>query len=82
MATIHPLFREAAFDAKVTYAMGEAFDCACRALHDQGQPDIVQEVIAKRIIELAKAGEHDPDRLCERVLKALGFHMDAGRQSG
>jgi len=53
MATIHPLFREAAFDAKVTYAMGEAFDCACRALHDVGQPDIVKEVIAKRIIELA-----------------------------
>jgi hypothetical protein len=30
--------------------MGEAFEAACRALHDTGRPQIVYDVIAKRII--------------------------------
>jgi len=34
--------------------MGEAFDAACEELHDKGQPIIVYEVIAKRIIDAAK----------------------------
>ena len=37
--------------------MGEAFDNACSQLHDRGQPAIVYEVIAKRIIDAAEAGE-------------------------
>jgi len=36
------------------------------------QPDIVKEVIARRIISLAQKGERDPDRLCARALAALG----------
>ena len=40
-------------------------------LHDRGQPDIVNEVIAERIISLAKKGERDPDKLCEGALVAL-----------
>ena len=38
-----------------------------------GQPDIVKEIIAKRIVEIAKTGERDPVQLCERALAALGF---------
>jgi hypothetical protein len=37
--------------------MGEAFDAACTALHNTGEPEIVYEVIAKRIIDAAKNGE-------------------------
>jgi len=36
-------------------------------LADRG--DLTNEIIAKRIIELAKAGERNPDLLCEGVLK-------------
>ena len=32
-------------------------------------------IIAKRIIELAKAGERNPDVLCEGALKALRGHL-------
>ena len=53
--------------------MGKAFDKARQMLHDRGQPDIVNEIIARRIIELAEAGEHDPDRLCERALATFGI---------
>jgi hypothetical protein len=34
-----------------------------RTRHDKGQPTIVYEVIAKRIIDAAKNGERDPVRL-------------------
>ena len=66
-------FKDGAFDSDTTSAMGEAFERACKSLHDMGQPDIVKEIIAKRIVEIAKTGERDPVQLCERALAALGL---------
>jgi hypothetical protein len=51
--------------------MGEAFDAACKDLHDRGQPSIVYGVIAARIIEAARSGERDPARLKEVALAAV-----------
>jgi hypothetical protein len=73
MAGIIPFFRGAAFDYDATRAMGEAFDRACHSLHDIGQPALVREIVARRIIEVARGGERDPDELCARALQALGF---------
>ena len=52
--------------------MGEAFDAANKELHDAGQPAIVQEIIAKRIIAAASLGERDVVRLRDVALAALG----------
>ena len=41
-------------------------------LHDTGQPEIVKEAIAKRIITLAAKGERDPERLRAAALAAFG----------
>jgi hypothetical protein len=60
------------FDPEHTHAMGEAFDRVCQSLRDAGQPDIVKEIIAGKIVEIAQAGERDPDRLSERALLELG----------
>ena len=60
------------FDDQVTKIMGEAFDRACKELHDKGQPQIDYEVIAKRIIEAVKNGERDPIRLRNAGLAAFG----------
>ena len=65
-------FQDGASDSDTTRAMGEAFERACQSLHDMGQPDVVKEIIAKRIVEVAKTGERDPVQLCERALAALG----------
>jgi hypothetical protein len=40
---------------------------------NKGQPEIVQEIIAKRIIDIAETGERDPDKMCERVLLTFGL---------
>ena len=66
------LFEQAAFDPDDIKILTDAYDRARRSLHDKGQPAIVQEIIAKRIIALAKDGERDPDRLCAGALIALG----------
>jgi NAD(P)-dependent dehydrogenase (short-subunit alcohol dehydrogenase family) len=52
-------------------AVDEAFDAACKALDDTGQPQIVREVIAQRIIEAARRRERDPVRLVEAALPWL-----------
>jgi hypothetical protein len=75
LASILPFVRKTgiAFDDEATRAIGEAFDAACSALHDAGRPDIVYEVIAKRIIDAAKNGERDVARLRDAGLAALGI---------
>jgi hypothetical protein len=39
------------FDPEALKALGKAYDMALAALHDAGQPELVQEVIARRIIK-------------------------------
>jgi hypothetical protein len=71
----------AVFDDYAAEIMGEAFDAACKELHDKGQPAIVYEVIAKRIIDAARNGERDPVRLRNAGLRALGFDNDSKEAS-
>lgn len=73
MADISPFLKGQPFDADTTRIMGEAYDKATRGLHDRGQPALVQEVIAKRIIDIAATGERDPEQLAKRALEALGI---------
>jgi hypothetical protein len=60
VSLIVPIFRDSGFDAEATGALGKAYDIACRALHPKGQPPVVQEILAKKIIEVAQRGERDP----------------------
>jgi hypothetical protein len=65
-------FQEAEFDPETIEVLAAAYEKARRSLHDRGQPQIVRDVIAARIIAAAQAGERDPDKLCEMALTALG----------
>jgi hypothetical protein len=71
VASIVPFIPPGVFDDATTKAMGEAFDTACEALHDRGQPTVVYEVLARRIIAAARKGERDVGRLRNVALKAL-----------
>ena len=51
--------------------MGIAFETAVAALHSQGDVEPPRETIARIIIDLAKTGERDPERLCEDALLLL-----------
>jgi hypothetical protein len=72
MGDIVEFFRKSDFDPETVKLLCDAYDKASRSLDDNGQPDMVKEVIARRIISLAQKGERNPDRLCARALAALG----------
>ncbi len=83
MSSIVPIFRNSGFDAEATQDLGKAYDIACRSLHPKGQPPVVQEILAKKIIEAAQRGERDPDRLAAIALANLGpFHREVSRRFG
>jgi hypothetical protein len=73
MTSNHRIVADVSFGPDATRAMGAAFDKACRSLRNGAQADVVREIIAKQIIDLARHGERDPDHLCEASLRALGF---------
>jgi hypothetical protein len=78
MASILPFVRNKLdFDDEATRLMGEAFDAACKGLRDTGQPALVREIIARRIIKAATKGERDPVRLRNAGLAALGYDREA-----
>ena len=72
MGSILPFVPRGVFDDATTRIMGEAFDAACKELHDTGQPAVVQEIMAKRIVAAARKGERDVTRLRNAALAALG----------
>jgi hypothetical protein len=49
--------------------MGEALDAAFEELRHTGQPEVVREIIATRIIAAIRLGECDPARLLEAALR-------------
>jgi hypothetical protein len=71
VASIHPFLPRGVFDDRATRILGEAFDAACKELHDTGQPEIVREVLAKRIIAEALKGQRSVRRLKEAALAGL-----------
>jgi hypothetical protein len=55
-----------------TRLVGIAFEMAIVSLqHTDGIVTPTRDAVAKKIIELAKAGERDPGRLCDAALQAL-----------
>ena len=63
---------EPVFDPDATYAMSAAFDAVCIALGLPYGSWREREVIATRIIELARRGERSPDQIRDRVLREAG----------
>jgi hypothetical protein len=69
MATIIPFLREreVVFDPKDITAMSTALDEVCKVLKLR-KDSAAREVMAVRIIELAKTGDRSPTRLRDRIL--------------
>ena len=59
------------FDPETVRLMGVAFEIALATLRPSDYADPLREAVARKIIELTKAGERDPERLCEGALKGL-----------
>ena len=65
------------FDPETARLLGLAFEIALVALqHADRVVSLTRDAVAQKIIELAKAGERDPGRLCDAALEALGTVTD------
>ena len=68
---ITPFLNGEKFNSETTRVMGVALEMACLALRTGDCADDVKQAVANKIIALAKAGERNPDALCEQVLKDI-----------
>jgi hypothetical protein len=68
---ITPFLNGIKFDAETTRIMGVALEMVCIALRTGECDDDVRQSIANKIIDLARAGERNPDVLCERALRDI-----------
>jgi hypothetical protein len=59
------------FDPETVRVMGLAFEISRVALQLADRDDPANQIAANKVIEIAQAGERDPERICERVLAAL-----------
>jgi hypothetical protein len=83
VASIIPFFRDRGFDIEATQVLGKAYDIACSSLHPKGRAPTTQEFLAKKIIESARYGERDPDRLAAIALSKLSaFNRDVTKRFG
>jgi hypothetical protein len=59
------------FDGETMRVLGIALEVARAALRGEERGARIDETIATHIITLAKAGERDPDRLCDYALAKI-----------
>jgi hypothetical protein len=59
------------FRLEVIHAMRTAYRMACEELRLKDAGDDTTEIVAEKILELAEAGETDPERLCSVALRRL-----------
>jgi hypothetical protein len=58
--------------------MGEVFDEMIQSLDRVGRPRVVQEAVARQIIEAVQGGERDRDAIYQRVLAAMALNLRLG----
>jgi hypothetical protein len=68
---ITPFINGHRFDPEDKRVLGVAFEMVCIALRVGDCDDGVKRAIAAKIIDLANAGERNPDILCEQALKDI-----------
>jgi hypothetical protein len=68
---VRKLLEGASYDPETVRILCAAYDRAKQELHDSGQPEIVREILAQRILDMAEKGERDIARLCAGALRSL-----------
>jgi hypothetical protein len=69
--TMHRLIQNLAFNQDDIERLVAAYEEALRVLHISDRDDPINEVIAQRILEGARAGVFESDALCRMAVKDL-----------
>jgi hypothetical protein len=81
MATIAQSLQAGAFDPDALRAMSTALEEVCQTLQVHGDQR-AREVMAARIVDLARRGERDAERLRDRVLREAGATLSGVAEPG
>jgi len=68
---IRPYLKESSFDPDQITAMSAALEEASRMLAANPRPGLMTDVVAGKIIELARSGERDPAKLSAHALAEI-----------
>jgi hypothetical protein len=69
--SIHPFLAHESFDPELTETMAAAFDHACARLGLADREDAMNEIVARRIVELAQSGIHTKTALYLRTIQNI-----------
>jgi hypothetical protein len=67
----HSVIASAGLEPEATAAALTALECVLEALKLTDRTDRLTMIVASKLIELARAGERDPQRLCDLTLDAI-----------
>ena len=70
---IYRLLRNSPLKPEEISRLEAAYEQALRTLCVKERDDPLTEMIAKKIIKIAKTGIHDPTQIAARVIKELGI---------
>ena len=71
--TINRLLAKTTVGPEEIRLLNEAYGRALRAMHLVDRNDPLTEMVAKKIIEVSKAGINDPAQVCRLAIKDLRF---------
>ena len=80
MATALPFLKDGMFEPNDVQAMSMALEDVCKSLNLRDNRQ--KEVIAERIVDLARRGIRSPTLLRDRVLREAGFAAHVGFDEG
>ena len=66
-----PFLKGGNFDPRAIEAMSAAFEAVCASLQLLNRTDPVTEIVARMVVEVARTGERDPERIRDLVLISL-----------
>jgi hypothetical protein len=73
---ITPLRVKQAFEPEAVEIMSAALVATCDALYLKVRDEPVTRIVAKKVIEFARRGIHDPDMLRKLTLEEFGLSDD------
>jgi hypothetical protein len=65
------LVKKVVFDPEAIEPMVATFKAACQSLQLVDRDDLLTQIVARKVVEVAGTGERDPERLRDLVLLAL-----------
>ena len=70
---IYRIFQTGVFEPEEIATMSAAYEDALSVLQLANRQDPITELVARKIIAVARSGERDPPRIRELALKELGI---------